>query len=115
MSQEPYKSDKKPRLPKFTKPGSDGDNNTPKKGPRFSFYWVYAIIFAVLIGFQLFGGPFTSNSAQINQENFEQMLASNDVQEYVIVSNRNLVKITLNSNAISKYSALLGKGVTEKI
>ncbi|HVF80478.1 MAG TPA: ATP-dependent zinc metalloprotease FtsH [Flavisolibacter sp.] len=112
MSQEPYKSDKKPRLPKFNKAGSDGDNNTPKKGPRFSFYWVYAIIFAVLIGFQLFGGPFTSNSTQINQENFEQMLVAGDVQEYLIVSNRNLVKVTLNPNSVSKYN--LGKTVNDK-
>ncbi|MDB5205457.1 MAG: ATP-dependent metallopeptidase FtsH/Yme1/Tma family protein [Flavisolibacter sp.] len=114
MSQEPYKSDKKPRLPKFNKAGGDGDNNTPKKGPRFSFYWVYAIIFAVLIGFQLFGGPFTSDSKQITQENFEQMLIANDVQEYLIVSNRNLVKVTLNANAVSKYSTLLNKNVNDK-
>ena len=64
MAQEPYnKTDKKTRLPKFNKNG--GDDNSPKKGPRFSFYWVYAIIFAILIGFQLFGGSFSPNAANI--------------------------------------------------
>lgn len=114
MSQEPYKIDKKPRLPKFNKTAGDGDNNTPKKGPRFSFYWVYAIIFAILIGFQLFGGNFSSNSIQITQENFEQMLTGNDVQEYLIVSNRNLVKVTLNKDSISQYSNVLNKSITDK-
>ena len=54
MAQEPYKDDNKPRLPKLNnRPNSDGE--PPRKGPRFSIYWVYAIIFAVLIGFQVFG------------------------------------------------------------
>jgi AFG3 family protein len=113
MAQEPYKNDKKTRLPKFNKSNGDGDNNTPRKGPRFSFYWVYAIIFAVLIGFQLFGGPFSPNSATITQENFETMLASNDVAEYTIISNRNQVKVTLNKDAIPKYSNILGGKVTD--
>ena len=113
MPQEPYKSDKKNRLPKFNKNGVEGENNTPKKGPRFSFYWVYAIIFAVLIGFQLFGGPFSPNSAQIAQSKFEQMLAADDVQKYVVISNRNIVKVTLKKGTISKYGSELGKSITE--
>src|SRR5690349_19665400 len=114
MPQDSYnKNDKRRLLPKFNKNSSDGDNNTPRKGPRFSFYWVYAIIFAVLIGFQLFGGPFSPNSATITQENFENMLAANDVAEYTIISNRNQVKVTLNKDAISKYSNILGGKVTE--
>ncbi|MDQ6608221.1 MAG: ATP-dependent zinc metalloprotease FtsH [Bacteroidota bacterium] len=106
MAQEPYKNDKKPRLPRFNKNGTEGDNNTPRKGPKFSFYWVYAIIFAVLIGFQLFGGPFTANTTSINQETFEEMLINNDVHDYVIISNRNLVKVTLNKGATAKYPSL---------
>jgi cell division protease FtsH len=113
MSQEQYKSDKKPRLPKFNKSGGDGDNNTPKKGPRFSFYWVYAIIFAVLIGFQLFSGPLTSNSAPIAQTDFEGMIRRGDVKEYTIISNRNLIKVTLNKNTVTDSTKnLLGKNYT---
>jgi cell division protease FtsH len=50
MSQEPYKNDNKskfPRIPGRNSGGGEGDS--PRKGPRFSIYWVYAIIFAVLI------------------------------------------------------------------
>lgn len=106
MPQDQYKNDRK--LPKFSNrpPGGNGEN--PKKGPRFSIYWVYAIIFTVLIGFQLMG-PFNTNSKQVTQESFEQMLTANDVKEYVIVSNRNVVRITLNREALPKYQEVLGK------
>src|SRR5829696_8803961 len=101
MAQEPYnKSDKKTRLPKFNKNGGDGDNS-PKKGPRFSFYWVYAIIFAVLIGFQLFGGSFSPNASQISQNDFEAMIRRGEVEEYTIISNRNMVKVNLNKSKMS--------------
>ena len=100
MAQEPYnKTDKKTRLPKFNKNG--GDDNSSKKGPRFSFYWVYAIIFAILIGFQLFGGSFSPNAANISQNDFEAMIRRNEVQEYTIISNRNLVKVNLTKGNLS--------------
>ena len=102
MAQEPYKDDNKPRLPKLNnRPNSDGE--PPRKGPRFSIYWVYAIIFAVLIGFQVFG-PFSPSTTQIDQDDFEQMLKEGDVEQYVIVSNRNIVRVTLNSQSIPKYA-----------
>jgi len=102
MAQEPYKDDNKPRLPKLNnRPNSDGE--PPRKGPRFSIYWVYAIIFAVLIGFQVFG-PFSPSTTQVDQDDFEQMLREGDVQQYVIVSNRNIVRVTLNPQSIQKYA-----------
>jgi cell division protease FtsH len=101
MAQEPYKDDNKPRLPKLTsRPNSDGE--PPRKGPRFSIYWVYAIIFAVLIGFQVFS-PFSPSTTQVDQDDFEQMLRQGDVEQYVIVSNRNIVRVTLSKEAIPKY------------
>ncbi|MFL5740917.1 MAG: ATP-dependent zinc metalloprotease FtsH [Flavisolibacter sp.] len=109
MSQEPYKNDNKNKLPKFNnRPSPDGEN--PRKGPRFSIYWVYAIIFAVLIGFQLFA-PFGSGNAEINQSQFEQMLRDGDVQKYIIISNRNLVRVKLNPNSIPKYEGKIGKNL----
>ena len=76
--------------------------NPPRKGPRFSIYWVYAIIFAVLIGFQVFG-PFSPSTTQIDQDKFEKMLQQGDVEQYVIVSNRNIVRVTLKKDALPKY------------
>jgi AFG3 family protein len=101
MSQDPYKQDNKTRLPKFNRSNGDGDN-TPRKGPKFSIYWVYAIIFAVLIGFQ-FLNPFTATTNKINIEQFKQMVAEGDVEKYVVVDNRDMVRVYLKKDRISKY------------
>jgi AFG3 family protein len=114
MSQEPLNKNDRSKLPRGynNRPGPVGeDNNTPKKGPRFSIYWIYAIIFAVLIAFQFLGG-FTSNLKQIDQGKFEEMLKKGDVKDYLIVSNRNTVKVTIKPDRISSYD--LHGGITGK-
>ena len=113
MSQEPYKNDNKPKLPKFSNRPNNNDGENPRKGPRFSIYWVYAIIFAVLIGFQLFGGSFSSGNAEIDQAQFEQMLRDGDLSQYTIVSNRNVVRIKLRNDALPKYEGKISKNLKE--
>jgi AFG3 family protein len=113
MSQEPFDKETKRPLPRFNNRPT-GDDNTPKKGPRFSIYWVYAIIFAVLIGFQFFG-PFTPNMQQIDQDSFKDMIKSGDIQKYVVISNRNVVRVYLKPEAINKYQSLLKKGFSGKV
>ncbi|HVK97708.1 MAG TPA: ATP-dependent zinc metalloprotease FtsH [Flavisolibacter sp.] len=101
MSKEQYKNDR-PRIPKFNnRQTPEGEN--PKKGPRFSIYWVYAIIFAVLIGFQLFG-PFTGAAEKTTFENFKQMVANGEVARYVIVDNRDIVRVYLKKEVLPKYN-----------
>jgi AFG3 family protein len=113
MSQEPYNKDNKTRLPKFTnRPGGTPEGEPPRKGPRFSIYWVYAIIFAVLIGFQFFGGSFASSTAKIRHSQFIEMLKANDIAEYIIVSNRNVVRAKVKPGSISKYQNSI-KGLKE--
>lgn len=98
MPQESYKNDKS-KLPRFSqKPTENGDNNSPKKGPRFSIYWIYAIIFAVLIGFQLFN--FSSSTSDLNQSQFENLVRAGEVAKYTIISNRNVVRVKLNDTGI---------------
>src|SRR5215213_343289 len=106
MSQEPHKNDNKTRLPKFSNrsSGPNNDGEGPRKGPRFSIYWVYAIIFAVLIGFQFFGGPFSSSLEKTSFENFKQMVVNGDVNKYIIVDNRDMVRVYLKPEAIQKYA-----------
>ncbi|HWI90885.1 MAG TPA: ATP-dependent zinc metalloprotease FtsH [Flavisolibacter sp.] len=98
MPQEPYKNDKS-KLPRFNqRPNENGENNSPKKGPRFSIYWIYAIIFAVLIGFQLFN--FSSTTSDISQGKFEDLIRNGEVEKYTIISNRNVVRVKLNDKGI---------------
>lgn len=112
MSQEPYNKDER-RPPRFpNRPGGGDDPNQPengrKKGPRFSIYWIYAIIFAVLIGFQIFG-PFSPNMAKINELDFKTMIANGDIAKYTIVDNRKTVKVYLTAEGRKKYDDKLKK------
>lgn len=107
------------RLPRFDrqKPGPMGEEpgqQNPRKGPRFSIYWVYAIILAVLIGFSWFG-PFTRNMSKVNELDFTKMLASGDVARYTIIDNRKKVKIYLTKAGQVKYAEKLRKGISGKV
>jgi cell division protease FtsH len=116
MSQEPYNKNDKNNLPRFNARKDEDPNQPPKKGPRFSIYWIYAIIFAVLIGFQLFG-PFSPNTAPIDQDLFQQALRQGDIEKYVVVTNRSVVKVYLKKQALTKpeYASILKKGMNGKI
>ncbi len=116
MSQEPQNRDSN-RNPRFggRPPGSGDDPNQPqKKGPRFSMYWIYAIIFAVLIGMQ-FANPFSPNAAKTNILAFKTMILSGDVSKYEIVDNRKVVKVYLTKDAVEKHKTELKEGITGKI
>ncbi|HEX5652425.1 MAG TPA: ATP-dependent zinc metalloprotease FtsH [Chitinophagaceae bacterium] len=100
--------------PRFGSRPPGEDPNSPKKGPRFSIYWIYAIIFAVLIGFQLFG-TFSANVAKTNNLQFREMVKAGDVKKYDIVDNRKTVKVYLTKAAIEKHRTTLKEGIGGKI
>lgn len=104
------------RPPRFNgRPGGNEDpEQAPKKGPRFSIYWIYAIIFAVLIGFQLFN-PLSPNMAESNDIEFKSMVAAGDVSKAVIVKNRDKVKVYLTKQGQEKHADKLKKGVSGKV
>ena len=106
MSQEPMSNRNEKGGPRFgNRPNSEEPGQSPRKGPKFSIYWIYAIIFAVLIGFNFFN--FSSNTASVDQGYFQQMLKAGDVEKYVVISNRNLVKIYIKKSSLAKYSDCL--------
>src|ERR1700754_172537 len=115
MSQEQFNKNDRSNLPRFNnRPGDENNNTTPRRGPRFSIYWVYAIIFAVLIGFQLFS-PFSSSTAKTTPNEFKQMILRGDVEKYTIISNRNIIKVYLNPASIDNYRARLKTGLNGKV
>ena len=114
MSQEPYNKNDRSNLPRFNNRPTGDENNTPRKGPRFSIYWIYAIIFAVLIGFQIYS-PFSSSTAKTTPNEFKQMILQNDVEKYTVISNRNIVRVYLKPAGIEKYSDRLKKNLSGKV
>jgi cell division protease FtsH len=90
MAQEDMKQNDRGGFPRM-RPG--GDANGPRKGPRFSIYWVWGAIAVILVGFNLFGS-FTPDAKEIFKLDFTNtMLANGDVESFVIVPNKNLVKV----------------------
>lgn len=64
-----------------------GDNKTPKKGPRFNIYWIYALMVVGLIALQLFSGNIYTSTQEIGFQDFKsQYLDKGTVDEVVIVN-----------------------------
>jgi cell division protease FtsH len=105
--------DKRPTDRNFTRLRPRDDGNGPRKNPRFSIYWVWAIIFAVLVGFQLFGS-FTPDARVIESElEFRnKMLETGDVEKLTVVTNKNLVRVYIKKDSLQKryYTTKLEKG-----
>ncbi|MBP9102567.1 MAG: ATP-dependent zinc metalloprotease FtsH [Chitinophagaceae bacterium] len=116
MSQESNNRNEN-RPPRFgNKPPGSGDdpNKVPKKGPKFSIYWIYAIIFAVLIGFQFFG-PFSPNMAKTNNLEFKSLIVAGDVSKYEIIDNKKTVKIYLTKAGLEKNKVKLNEEISGKL
>ncbi|HEY2720117.1 MAG TPA: ATP-dependent metallopeptidase FtsH/Yme1/Tma family protein, partial [Chitinophagaceae bacterium] len=114
MSQEPYNKNDRSNLPRFNNRPPGDDNNAPRKGPRFSIYWVYAIIIIVLIGIQLYS-PFSSSTTKTTPNEFKEMVLKGEVQKYTIISNRNIVRVYLSQSGIDKYRDKLKTGFNGKV
>jgi AFG3 family protein len=87
-------------------PEGPSTGNSPRKGPQFNIYWLYAIILALLIGSSLFG-PLAPNMAKINELDFKTMITRGEVDRYTIVDNRKLVKVHLTAAGRKAHEKVL--------
>ena len=104
MSQEDYKKDSRKGLE------NGEDKGSFRKGPRFSIYWIYAIVAIFLIGYQVLKGV-TPDARDITELTFRQeMLANNDVEKVEPVMNKNIVRVFIKKESLNKpyYKDLLG-------
>ena len=104
MSDESRQNER--NFPPRMRPRDDG--NGQRKGPRFNIYWVWAIIFAVLVGFQLFGS-LTPDTKAINDLQFFTMLKKGEVDKITTVTNKNLIRVYLKKESIENYKKELVK------
>ena len=81
-------------------PGTEDD---PKKRPRFSIYWVYGIIFAVIVCYQLVRGV-NSAGVETNIESFKDFAKEGDVSKIKIIRNKKIVRVSLVKDSIVKKS-----------
>src|SRR4249920_540976 len=112
MPQNNIKPNDRPGFSRF-RPRPGGEDNTPKKGPRFNIYWVWAVIAIILLGYNFLGTGFTPDARHLESEmEFRNnMLEKGDVARLVLVTNKNLVRVYIKKDSLEKplYKELLGK------
>ncbi len=80
---------------------NSGERKDPRKPFRFNIYWLYALIAAVLIGFNLFRGM-APDAIPTTQNVFEDsMLMKGYVKSYLVVKNKGVVRATLKPEAFN--------------
>src|SRR6187401_1286628 len=100
MSQDQFNKNEK--FPRF-QPNRDENK---KGGPKFSNYWIWAILLATVIGFALYG-PFAKKTQPINIGDFKEMLIKHHVEKYVEVPNKNIVRVSIKKDSLRYYTEKL--------
>ncbi len=86
---------------KREEPNKENDNNSPFKqfNFKFNFYWIYGIIFALLIGYQLMNSSEVGGN-KLSQNEFREILNDNDIEKILIV-NGDIAQLTIKSEALN--------------
>lgn len=81
---------------------SKGSDKTPKKGPKFNIYWVYAFIGIALLAMN-FVLPFSSQPKELSgfKEFQQRFLRTGDVEKLVVV-NKALVEVYIKKERLSQ-------------
>jgi cell division protease FtsH len=82
----------------------------PKKGPRFSIYWVYGIILLTLVGLQFFG-DFKGSNKEISFKEFKQTYLDKHWVDELVVVNKQYVEVYLKKDSFAKADKDAGKGL----
>src|SRR5450631_1435967 len=103
MPQNNIKPNDRPGFSRF-RPRGGPDDNTPKKGPKFNIYWVWAVIAIILLGYNFLGSGFTPDAHHLDSEmEFRNnMLEKGDVAKLVLVTNKNLVRVYIKKDSLNK-------------
>jgi len=72
-----------------------GGSNKPS-----NFYWIYAVIGLALISLNLinWGG----GTAKISESEFQDLVINGEVEEVIIVKNKNIARVVLTKKALQK-------------
>ncbi len=77
--------------------------NIPNKKPKFSAYWIYAIVIAIFLSMTLFSGDGQwQSAARTNQSDFFKFLKDGDISKVLIIENTSKAKVFLTKEAQEK-------------
>lgn len=78
-----------------------GSEKSPKKGPKFNIYWVYAFIGVALLAMNIFG-DFKSSTKEISFQEFQiNYLKPGDVDKLVVV-NKKYVEVYIKQDSLKE-------------
>ena len=80
---------------------SGNDDKPSKKGPKFSIYWIYAIIAVILISANLIN--MSPDAQRTTEYEFTtEMLAKGDVEKLDEIKNKDLVRVYIKQSSLTK-------------
>lgn len=82
---------------------NNNQNSNQNKRPKFSSYWIYAVILLLIIGAQFFsGGSMWYQPKEISITQLKDYLGAGDVKEILIISNTKTAKVFVTPEALKK-------------
>ncbi len=106
--------DKKSGNNRKTNPNNNppsGDDNQSKNKNRFNIYWVYGIVFAAIIGYNLYPGAHNTG-VETDQIKFTELVKQGDVEKITTIRNKKIVRVFVKKESLEKkqyYRDILGK------
>ncbi|MBP0903374.1 ATP-dependent zinc metalloprotease FtsH [Mariniflexile gromovii] len=76
--------------------------NINENKPKFSPYWIYGILIALFLGFQLFSSSTSQDGSATTPSQFFKYLEDGDVAKVDIIKNTRVAKVYLTSEAEAK-------------
>jgi len=76
--------------------------NINENKPKFSPYWIYGILIALFLGFQLFSNTAYQDASATTPSDFFKYLEAGDVEKVDIIKNTRVAKVYLTAEAEAK-------------
>jgi cell division protease FtsH len=76
--------------------------NIKENKPKFSPYWIYGILIALFLGFQIFGSSSYQDGSETTPSEFFKFLEDGDVSKVDIIKNTRVAKVYLTDEAENK-------------
>ncbi|WMI66046.1 ATP-dependent zinc metalloprotease FtsH [Aestuariibaculum sp. YM273] len=81
---------------------ANNKKNTKENKPKFSPYWIYGILIALFLGFQLFGNSGYDEGKKITPSDFFKYLQDGDIEKVDVITNTGTAKVYLTDEALQK-------------
>lgn len=97
---------------KLTPNNIPSPDDSSKNKNRFNIYWIYGLVFAAIVGYNLYRTG-SSTGVETDQLKFTEMVKQGDVEKITTIRNKKIVRVFLKKDSLIKkqtyYRAILDK------